>query len=324
MNIVILDGKVLNPGDVDWKPLQDLGSVTIYDETHSHQIADRVKGQQVVIVNKTCLQKEDIPSLKDTKLIAALATGYNNIDIQAFGEAHIPVCNVVAYGVEDVAQHTMAMLLELCRSTTLHSNSVKSGEWNQRNIWCYWKKTPICLAGLTLGIIGFGAIGQCVGKLGHAFGMKVLALSHSSRKEPDYTPFAYLDSLEELLSASDVVSLHCPLTLETKNIINAESIKHMRDGAILLNTARGPLIDEVACAEALKTGKLAGLGTDVLAIEPPSANNVLLKAPNTIITPHIAWATTRARQNIIDLTALNIKKWNEGSPINVVNKQYLK
>ena len=319
MHIVILDGKVLNPGDVTWAPIQELGHVTIFDDTTHEQLADRIHGQQVVLVNKTLLQKADIPLFQDVKLICALATGYNNIDVAAFGQAKIPVCNVVAYGVEDVAQHAMAMLLELCRSTTLHSNSVKSGDWTKSGSWCYWLKTPICLKGLTLGIIGFGAIGQCMGRLGHAFGMRVLALSHSPKPAPDYTPFAFVNSLDELLAEADVISLHCPLTQETKHIIDAKALANMRRGAILLNTARGPLLDEAACAEALTSGQLGGLGVDVLAIEPPTADNPLLHAPNTIITPHIAWATTHARQRIIDLTAKNIRQWRDGQPINVVN-----
>ena len=319
LNIVILDGKVLNPGDVDWSPLEALGKLTIYDETKADQLAERVKGQQVVLVNKTLLGQSELPLFADTKLICALATGYNNIDIKAFRQADIPVCNVVAYGVDDVAQHAIAMLLELCRSTTLHTSSVKAGDWGRGGTWCYWLKTPICLAGLTLGIIGYGSIGQCLGRIGHGLGMQVLAYNRSPKPKPDYTPFEFATSLDELFAKSDVISLHCPLTEETARIINAESIAKMRDGVILLNTARGPLLDEQACADALKSGKMRGLGVDVLAVEPPVKDNPILTAPNTIITPHIAWATTKARQNIIDLTAENIKQWIDGHPINVVN-----
>ena len=319
LNIVILDGKVLNPGDVDWSPLEALGKLTIYDATKPEQLAERVKGQDVVLVNKTLLHREDLPLLAETKLVCALATGYNNIDVKALREASIPVCNVVAYGVDDVAQHAIAMLLELCRSTTLHSNSIKAGDWGKGGSWCYWLKTPICLAGLTLGVVGFGAIGQCVARIGHGLGMKVVAYNRSPKAKPDYTLFEFAASLDELFAQAHVISLHCPLTEKTAKLINAESIAKMRDGVILLNTARGPLLDEEACAEALKSGKMAGLGADVLAVEPPAADNPLLTAPNTIITPHIAWATTKARQNIIDLTAENIKQWVAGHPINVVN-----
>lgn len=318
MKIAVLDGAVLNPGDVNWGPIKTLGEMTVYDETHGEQLGQRARGMDVLLVNKTRLRREDLDKLDGVRLVGVLATGYNTVDIEALAERKIPVCNVVAYGVDDVAQHAMALLLELCRHTSLHTQSVKDGEWEKAKQWCYWKRTPLCLRGLTMGVIGFGSIGRRVGELAHAFGMSVLAQCRTPKNPPSYTPFAFA-GLDDVLACSDVISLHCPLTPETRGLINARTLAKMRHGAILLNTARGPLVDEAAAAEALKSGQLRGLGTDVLSQEPPAPGNPLLSAPNTLITPHIAWATTAARQNIIDLMAENIRRWQEGSPINVVN-----
>lgn len=292
--------------------------MTVYAETFGEQLAQRARGMDVLLVNKTRLRREDLDKLDGVRLVGMLATGYNTVDIEALAERSIPVCNVVAYGVDDVAQHVLALLLELCRHTSLHTRSVKDGEWEKAKQWCFWKRTPLCLQGLTMGVIGFGSIGRRVGELAHAFGMHVLAHCRTPKNPPTYTPFAFA-GLEQLLASSDVISLHCPLTPETRGLINARTLAEMRHGAILLNTARGPLVDEAAAAEALKSGRLRGLGTDVLSQEPPEPNNPFLSAPNTLITPHIAWATTRARQNIIDLMAVNIRRWQEGAPINVVN-----
>ncbi|MCR4667558.1 MAG: D-2-hydroxyacid dehydrogenase [Desulfovibrio sp.] len=318
MKIVILDGKVLNPGDIDWSPIERLGECVVYDDTPPSEVQSRGRGADVVLVNKVVLGAWECSLLTDVGMVGVLATGYNNIDLDAFRARHIPVCNVVSYGVQDVAEHAFALLLELVRHTSLHSDSVKAGEWTDRNVWCYWKKTPRCLSGLTLGIFGFGAIGSCLGRLAHAFGMNIIACSRSRELRPEYSPFAYVEP-EELFRQSDVISLHCPLTPETEGLINEKSLAMMRNGVILLNTSRGPLLDEVACARALESGKLGGLGVDVLSQEPPCADAPLLNAPNTLITPHIAWATTRARQKIIDLMAENIIAWQNGKPIHVVN-----
>lgn len=318
MKIAILDGAVLNPGDVDWSPITSLGEVTIYDQTPHEALAERAEDMDVLLVNKTQLRKDDLDKLGKVRMVGVLATGYNIVDAEALAARGIPVCNVVAYGVSDVAQHAMALLLELCRHTSLHTESVKNGDWLKCKSWCYWKIPPVCLEGLTMGLIGFGSIGRRMGELAHAFGMSVLAHCRTPKNPPSYSPFAF-STLEHLLCASDVVSLHCPLTKETRHIINAKTISCMRKGAILLNTSRGPLVDEAAAADALKKGHLKGLGTDVLSTEPPSDDNPLLSAPNTLITPHIAWATTRARQNIIDLMAENIRRWQAGTPVNVVN-----
>ncbi|MBO4312913.1 MAG: D-2-hydroxyacid dehydrogenase [Desulfovibrio sp.] len=318
MKIAILDGAVLNPGDVDWTPVTTLGETVIHADTSPAQLAEHAAGADVVLTNKTPLRRADMDKLPQARMVGVLATGYNVVDIDALAERGIPVCNVVAYGVSDVAQHAMALLLELCRRTSLHTESVRQGEWQACGSWCYWKVPPVCLEGLTMGLVGFGSIGRRMGELAHAFGMNVLACCRTPKDPPAYGPFAFA-ALPRLLEASDVVSLHCPLTDETRHCINAESLSSMRRGAILLNTARGDLVDEAAAAEALRSGRLGGLGTDVLSSEPPAADNPLLTTPNTLITPHIAWATARARQNIIDLTAENIRRWQAGAPINVVN-----
>ncbi|MCR5814860.1 MAG: D-2-hydroxyacid dehydrogenase [Desulfovibrio sp.] len=318
MKIVVLDGHVLNPGDISWASLENLGELVVYEETAKDQILTRSQDCDVLLVNKVRLNEEHARALPSLKLVGLLATGYDNVDVKAFARQRIAVCNVVAYGVEDVAQHAMALLLELCRRTSEHNEAVKSGEWSHLGSWCYWKTAPICLAGKTLGIVGYGAIGACLGRMAHAFGMRVLATNRSQKPAPDYTPFAFV-SLPELLAASDVISLHCPLTEQTRGLINGPNLARMRQGAILLNTARGSLVDEGACAEALRSGQLGGFGADVLCEEPPKLDNPLLSAPNTLFTPHMAWATTRARQRIIDLMAENISNFFAGHPSHVVN-----
>ena len=303
MKIVVLDGAVLNPGDVDWGPIAALGELTVHPETTREELPERARGADILLTNKTELRREDMGHFRAARLVALLATGYDNVDVDAFAERGVPVCNVTAYGVDDVAQHVMALLLELCHHTQEHTGSVLDGDWERARRWCYWQRTPICLTDMTMGIVGFGAIGRCVGRLAHAFGMRVLAFA----------------PLEELLAESDVVSLHCPLTPETRHIIDAARLARMVPGALLLNTARGALVDEAAVAAALRSGRLGGLGTDVLSTEPPRPDNPLLRAPNVLITPHMAWATVRARQKIIDLAAENIRRWLEGRPVNVVN-----
>ncbi|MDR1659111.1 MAG: D-2-hydroxyacid dehydrogenase [Desulfovibrio sp.] len=318
MKIVVLDGAVINPGDVEWDPISDIGELQVHGETPPGKVVERARNADVLLTNKTPLKRKDIGRFEGVKLVCILATGCNVVDTEACAEKNIPVCNVVAYGVDDVAQHTMAMLLELCRHVSGYTESVKAGEWKKATQWCCWKKTPLCLEGLTMGIVGFGSIGRRVGELAHAFGMSVLATCPHPKNPPTYSPFAFV-SLDQLLASSDVVSLHCPLTPQTREIINAGAFAKMRDGAILLNTARGRLVNEADAAKALKSGKLRALGTDVLSAEPPGASNPLLKAPNTVITPHIAWATAKARQKIIILTAENIRRWKLGTPVNVVN-----
>lgn len=318
MKIVVLDGEVLNPGDVDWGPLARLGELTVHPETSPAELAARAAGADILLTNKTELRRKDMAHLASARLVGLLATGYNNVDVDAFAERGVPVCNVTAYGVADVAQHALALLLELCRHTQAHTESVRAGDWERSGRWCYWQRTPVCLTGMTLGVVGFGDIGREVARLAHAFGMRVLAWQRHPRNPPPWEDFAFVP-LEQLLAESDVVSLHCPLTSETDKLINAARLQLMRPGAFLLNTARGGLVDEAAAAAALQSGHLGGMGTDVLSEEPPQGDNPLLAAPNVLITPHMAWATVRARQNIIDLTAENIRRWLAGEPVNVVN-----
>lgn len=315
MKIVVLDSSPLDSGDVDWSPISAFGELCLLPATSEKDIAGAVKSADIVLTNKVPLGKKEIPALKDCKMIGVLATGANILDLAALEAAGILVANVPAYGVEDVAQHALALLMELARNTAAYSAEVKSGAWT---VWSYWNKPPLCLTGLALGLVGFGDIGQAMGRYGAALGMNVLAWSRSRRAKPEY-PFSYR-SLPELLAESDVISLHCPLSPETEKLVNAGSIAAMKDGAIIINTARGGLVDEKAAADALKSGKLGGLGTDVLAYEPPRPDNPLLTAPNTLITPHMAWATVRARQNIIRIMAANIRAFLAGKPQNALNR----
>lgn len=318
MNIVVLDGHVLNPGDLSWKPLEALGTLTLYDRTAPEDVVARAAAAEVILTNKTRLTAEMLAQLPALRCIGVLATGYDVVDIAAAARRGIPVCNVVAYGVDDVAQHVMALTLELCRRTTEHTQSVQRGDWAAAPDWCYWTHAPQSLRGLVMGIAGFGHIGRRVGELAHAFGMQVLAVGHGTVTPPDYAPFASTD-MDDMLARADVISLHCPLTEDTRGLINAARLARMRPGALLINTARGPLLDETAVAAALHAGTLGGLGADVLSTEPPAADNPLLHAPNVLITPHIAWATRQARANIITLTAENLRQWQAGTPRNVVN-----
>lgn len=318
MNIVILDGHALNPGDNSWAALENLGTLTIYPRTNPTDIIERAKDADIIVTNKAPVTAATIAALPRLRLIAVTATGYNVIDLAAAAARNIPVCNVVGYGVNAVAQHVMALLLELCRRTSLHDASIRAGDWAKSPDWCYWKSPQVELTGKVLGIIGFGNIGQRVGELGHAFGMEVITLSRKGITAPTYTPFAFVDE-DTLFSHADVISLHCPLTTANTHMINAARLATMKHGAILLNTARGPLLDEQAVAEALHKGTLGGFGADVLSQEPPAIDNPLISAPNVLLTPHISWATLNARKNITRLTADNIRAWQQGTPINVVN-----
>ncbi|MBD5641993.1 MAG: D-2-hydroxyacid dehydrogenase [Desulfovibrio sp.] len=315
MKIVVLDSYPLDCGDVDWKKIESLGELVKFDSTSSGNFADRVGDAEIILTNKVPVRAAELAHLKKCRLVGVLATGANILDLEALASAGLVAVNVPGYGVQDVAQHALALLLELARHTALHSQSVKSGEWQKRG-WCYWLKPPLCLTGLTLGLAGFGAIGKTMGSYGHALGMKILAWSRSGRGKADY-PFEFA-SLDQLLGASDVISLHCPVTPQTENMINAETLGKMKKGALLINTARGGLVDEQAVARALESGQLGGLGTDVMAIEPPDASSPLFRTPNTLITPHMAWATLHARQNIVDIMAANIATWQKGSPVNVI------
>lgn len=322
MKLVVLDGYTLNPGDNPWDPLAALGELVVHDRTPREKVVERGKDATILITNKVRLDEELFRQLPKLRCIGVVATGYDVVDIAAAGKRGIPVINVVAYGVESVAQHVFALLLELCRHTAVHDVSIRRGEWAANADWCYWLTPQIDLCGKTLGLLGFGNIGRRVGELAHAFGMQVLV---SARHEPQATtyPFVFVER-DDLFSRADVLSLHCPLTQETRHIVNANRLARMRDGAILINTARGPLLDEAAVAAALVSGKLGGLGADVLSTEPATSDNPLLSAPNTLLTPHIAWASLDARQNITRIMAENLATWMHGTPKSVVNSAYLK
>ena len=319
MKIVILDGAALNPGDLSWEGLAQFGEYTVYPRTDSAQeTIARIGSSEIVLTNKTPITREILESCPSVRYIGVLATGYNVIDCQAAREKGIPVTNVPSYGTNAVAQFTMALLLELCHHVGLHDRDVHSGGWAKAGCFTYWLTPQTELAGKTMGIVGFGAIGKAVGRLAQAFGMHVLAYNRSQSEE-GRSIAAYVD-LDTLLAQSDVVSLHCPLFPETEHIINAEAISKMKNGAILLNTARGPLVEEKALAQALQAGKLRGAAVDVTNREPIPMDSPLLSCPNCIITPHIAWAPVESRQRLLDTVVENIRAYLCGTPQNVVNR----
>ena len=314
MEIVILDGHALNPGDLSWKCFEQFGSVRYYDRTIGEaEVISRIGNADIVILNKVPITESVLQACPSIKLICILATGYNVVDCAAAAKRGIPVCNVPGYGTDSVAQFTFALLLELCHHVSLHSESVHNGEWSNCPDFCYWKTPQMELAGKTMGIIGYGAIGQAVGKIARAFGMNVIAYNRTRRSGSEYV------SLEELLKKADVISLHCPLFEDNKGIINAETISKMKDGVILLNTARGGLLNEQAVADALRSGKIRSAAVDVAAFEPINEDSPLLTAPNCLITPHIAWAPLEARQRILDITVQSIEGFLVRKTVNVVN-----
>ena len=318
MKLVVLDGYTENPGDLSWDALRQFGDVTVYDRTDESDVIERIAGADIVITNKTPVRAEAIASDSALKYITVLATGYDIVDVAAARERGIAVSNVPSYGTAAVAQFAIAMLLEICHHVAHHSETVHDGRWSSCPDWCYWDYPLIELDGKTMGIIGFGRIGQQTGRIAKALGMHVLATgsrpNDSGREIADYV------ELDELLSRSDVIALHCPLFPSTRGIISRENIAKMKDGVILLNNARGALIDEQALADALNSGKVYAAGLDVVSTEPIRPDNPLLKAKNCIITPHISWAPKEARERIMDCTVENIRSFLAGSPVNVVNK----
>lgn len=314
MKIVVLDGYTLNPGDLDWGPLQELGEVTIYDRTPEDLILERSYDADILLTNKTPLSKQVISQLSKLKFIGVLATGYDVVDVQEANKCNIPVSNASGYATQAVAQHTLALILELMNWISLHDYKVKEGSWILD--FSFFSKPLRELSGKTLGLVGYGRIGQKVGELAQAFGAELLI--HRKNIDPD--DHNCQGSLEDVAQYSDVVSLHCPLTSETRKMINASFFEQMKSTAILINTSRGPLVDEVALAKALKKGEIAGAGLDVLPQEPPDQNNPVLKAPNCIVTPHNAWTTIESRQRLMDIVVNNVKAFLEGQPANVVNQ----
>ena len=317
MRIVVLDGFTLNPGDLSWEDLKALGECEVHDRTPAGQVVKRSFDAEIVLTNKTVLTREHISALPKLKYIGVLATGYNVVDATAARERNIPITNVPAYGTKSVAQMTFALLLELAQHVGHHAQTVREGRWSRSEDFCYWDYPLVELENLTFGIIGFGSIGQAVANLAVAFGMSVLV---QTRTVPARCAIpARFTDLETVFRESDVVSLHCPLNPETKQLVNAERLAWMTRSAFLLNTSRGPLIDEAALADALNAGRIAGAALDVLAVEPPPANNPLLRAKNCLITPHIAWATRAARARLMQTAVANVGAFLEGRPQNVVN-----
>ena len=321
MKIVLLDGCVENPGDLSWSCLEALGELTVYDRTSyvdTPLIAERIGDADIVLTNKTPLTRSTLEKCPNLKMIATLSTGYNVVDCDCAKEKGIPVCNVPAYGTASVAQYAVALLLEVCHHVGHHSQTVYEGKWQNHIDWSYWDFPLVELDGKTAGIIGFGRIGQATGRILRALGMNVLA--NSPHPGESGRAIAAYVGLDELLAKSDVILLHCNLTPENTGIINKDTIARMKDGVILINTARGQHIVEQDLADALNSGKVAGAAVDVVSVEPIKAENPLLQAKNCIITPHMAWGAKEARQRILDITAANVKAFLSGEPQNVVNR----
>ena len=320
---IILDAYTLNPGDLNWGPLTELANFTIYERTSFSTndiqlIIERSKEAEIILTNKTPITKEVIKELPKLKYIGVLATGYDVVDTHAANERNIVVTNIPAYGTNTVAQMTFSLLLELTNHVGLHYHAVKQGEWTSNQDWCFFRKPLLELTGKTLGIIGYGRIGQATSKIAQAFGMNVIASKRTPNKDQESNQVKFA-SLDELYAKSDVISLHCPLTEENKGMINKDSIQKMKDGVLIINTARGALIQEADLAEALNNGKVGGAAVDVVSSEPIRENNPLLHAKNCIITPHIAWATKEARQRLLEIAVDNVKSFLTGNPINKVN-----
>ncbi len=316
MKIVALDASHFNEGDIDWSPIKSLGSLVIHHATPDNLIIKRALDADIILTNKVVLNAETLSSLSNLKMIAVMATGYNNIDIEAASKNGVVVSNIKDYSTNFVAQHAFALMLELTNQCGLHGTSVASGEWNNDSGWSYWKTPLTELSDKTLGIIGFGSIGQKVAKIAKGFDLKVIA-SHK-HPERDKMEGVTFHSLDNVLMNSDIISLHCPLNKDNFGFINAKSIKQMKKTAILINTSRGPLINQSDLAEALKNKAIAGAGLDVLSQEPPSNNNPLIGIPNCIVTPHIAWASYESRKRLMNILADNIKAFKKGNPKNVI------
>jgi len=319
MKIVILDGYTLNPGDLNWDELKKLGDVTIYDRTPVEQVVERATGAEVVFTNKTPVSEDAINALPSLKFIGVLATGYNIVNTEAAKAKGIIVSNVPGYGTASVVQMTFALLLELCLHVQSHSESVRAGKWADSADWCFWDYPLVELSGKTIGIIGFGNIGQKVGDVATAFGMNIIGNSRHWKDQSHRSNFRWAE-VPELLAQSDVVSIHCPLFPETKGLINKESLQTMKRSAFLLNTSRGPIVADQELAEALNNDVIAGAGIDVLSVEPPSRDNPLFTAKNCIITPHISWATKESRDRLMKTTVSNLSAFLNGNPENVVNR----
>jgi glycerate dehydrogenase len=305
----------LNPGDLGWEGLEALGECTVYVRTPPGEVVARSRGAEIVLTNKTVIDRQVMEALPDLRYVGVLATGYDVVDVRAAADKGITVTNVPSYGTESVAQATFALLLELVSHVGLHAASVREGNWSRAEDFCYWEKPITELGGLTMGIVGYGAIGRAVARIARAFLMEVVVHTEPPQEEPG-TAFVGLD---RLFTESDVVTLHCPLTPETRGLVGAERLALMKPTAILLNTARGPLVDEDALAEALGEGRIAGAGLDVLPAEPPPSDNPLLTARNCLITPHVAWAARASRERLMRTAVGNVEAFLAGRATNVVS-----
>jgi glycerate dehydrogenase len=316
LNIVVLDGGTTNPGDLSWEPLERLGDLTVYHDTPAPLVLERLRNAQAVILNRITLGREEFSQLPQLRYVGTLATGYNTIDTQAAREFGITVCNVPHYCETSVAQHALSLLLCLCNKVQRSSDLTRTGHWTQAVEESHQSLLPVELAGKKLGVVGFGSTGQRMAQLSLALGMNVLLYSRTQKPAPEGCRWV---ELETLFRESDVVSLHCPLTTETRGLVSRERLAMMKPTAFLINTARGAVVDEAALAQALNEGRLAGAGVDVFTQEPPAPDHPLLGARNCVLTPHVAWATREARERLIDTVAENLRCYREGKPQNVVN-----
>ena len=318
MKIIVLDGYGLNPGDLSWDAMSALGDVTVYDRTSPSELLARAEGAEVLITNKTLITADDMAALPALKYIGVLATGYNVVDIEAAKARGVVVTNIPAYSTASVAQMVFAHLLNITQRVGCYADENAKGRWSGSKDFCYWDTNLVELDGKKMGIVGYGNIGKATARIALAFGMEVLA--YTSKEQKDLPQGVRKVTLDELFAESDVVSLHCPLTPDTKELVNANRLKTMKPSAILINTGRGPLVNEQDLADALNEGRIAGAGLDVLSVEPSVAGNPLLSAKNCFITPHIAWATKEARTRLMDIAIHNLRSYQEGNIINNVAK----
>ena len=315
MKIVVLDGYCLNPGDLDWAAFEQLGELTVYDRTPANLTIERSKDADVLLTNKTVLNAENMSQMLNLKYVGVLATGYNVVDLDYAASRGIMVTNIPAYSTASVAQMVFAHILNITNSVEHHSQLVHNGAWSGSIDFCFWDRLQVELAGKTIGLVGLGNTGMATARIALAFGMKVIAVTTKKNLPYGIKSVSYSD----LWQQSDIISLHCPLSADTRNLVNASTIAQMKPTAIVINTGRGPLIDERALADALNTGRIAAAAVDVLSTEPPAADNPLLSARNCQITPHIAWATREARQRLMGIAFANLRAFADGSPVNVVN-----
>jgi glycerate dehydrogenase len=315
--IVVLDGYCINPGDLSWESLREFGSVEVFDRTAADQAAKRAAGASMLLTSKTPLPADVLAQLSELRYIGVIGTGYNNVDLDAARRQKITVTNIPTYGTASVAQFVFALLLELCNHVELHATAVRDGEWTRSIDWSFRKAPLLELSGKVMGIVGFGRIGRQTARIADAFDMRVIANDVERSEPPPYSGFRWA-SFEDLLRESDVVSLHSPLFPETRGMINARTLALMKPSAFLVNTSRGPLVEDQDLADALNAGRIAGAGVDVLSVEPPPEGNPLISARNCVVTPHIAWATREARSRLLDGAIQNLAAYLTGAPRNVV------